>query len=338
MKKFSIISVIMIVIMGIVITGCSSDKNDENKTEAEKITFGENVAAVAGDYEITKDEVDMYISMYIPYIQQRTGADEGWENILLDDGKTAKDTLIDFAIKEAKYQKILHDLVKSKGMYTDADDEAFYLEYIEENGGVEEYNAFLAEYGISEEAFRGYVSSVGAYYAICSEEEADEIYNNDFITAKHILIQFEGRENEEAAYNEAMAAYNRAIAGENFEDLIIELNEDPGEDPDTGYTFGEGEMVDEFYQGALNLEIKGISEPIRTDYGYHVIKRYPNPEKGTDLYDSYIYNIMNNEVTKFVNGEEMNSLLEANVLHINEDMLNDFDFSKYTLNSEGITE
>lgn len=339
MKKLVAIITMLALVM-VVFAGCAcNNKNtDENPTQNVNITFNENVVALAGDYEITKDEVDMYIAMYIPYIQQRTGADEGWENTLLDDGKTARDNLIDYAIKEARYQNVLLNLVMEKGLYSAEEDEAFFRKYLEENGGLDEYHTFLAENGLTEDAFRKYISSTGAYYAICSEEDADEIYNNDYITAKHVLILFEGRDSEDAALQEATAAYNRAVAGENFEDLIVELNEDPGEDPETGYTFGAGEMVDEFYEGALNLEIGGISKPVRTTYGYHVIKRYPMPEKGTDLYQSYIYNIINNKVSEFINGAEMTTLVENTPLHINEDMLSEFDFSKYTIKNEPVTE
>lgn len=38
-------------------------------------------------------------------------------------------------------------------------------------------------------------------------------------------------------------------------------------------------MVPEFEAGALALEIGGVSEPVQTDYGYHIILRIPVPEE-----------------------------------------------------------
>ena len=67
-----------------------------------------------------------------------------------------------------------------------------------------------------------------------------------------------------------------------FDELMNEHSED-GRDEATGalyypqgYTFVEpGRMVPEFEQGALALEVGGVSEPIQTDYGYHIILRIP---------------------------------------------------------------
>ena len=41
------------------------------------------------------------------------------------------------------------------------------------------------------------------------------------------------------------------------------------------YVFGSGKMVAEFEEASANLEIgKYTKEPVKTDYGYHIIKRY----------------------------------------------------------------
>ena len=63
----------------------------------------------------------------------------------------------------------------------------------------------------------------------------------------------------EAAFNEMRAQYDSDSAGQ----------------PEGGYTFGPGQMVEEFYDAALALEVGQMSEPIKTDYGYHIIFRMP---------------------------------------------------------------
>jgi parvulin-like peptidyl-prolyl isomerase len=40
-----------------------------------------------------------------------------------------------------------------------------------------------------------------------------------------------------------------------------------------GYVFTYDEMVEEFEDAAFDLEINGISEPVETTYGYHIILR-----------------------------------------------------------------
>lgn len=88
-------------------------------------------------------------------------------------------------------------------------------------------------------------------------------------------------ENEQLIANErAEEILIRANAGEDFSMLIETYGEDPGmiSNPD-GYTFTRGDMVPEFEEATLALEIGGISELVQTSFGYHIIKRVePIPE------------------------------------------------------------
>ena len=51
-----------------------------------------------------------------------------------------------------------------------------------------------------------------------------------------------------------------------------EYNEDTGE-TEAGYCFGRGEMVSEFENAAFALNYNEISDVVKTEYGYHIIKR-----------------------------------------------------------------
>ena len=107
--------------------------------------------------------------------------------------------------------------------------------------------------------------------------------NNTEISAKHILIKFEEaaetEEGEEAApvdntakKTQAEEILARINGGEDFDALMKEFNEDTGE-PETGYTFGPGEMVAEFEEAAKALKIDEVSGLVESTYGYHIIKR-----------------------------------------------------------------
>lgn len=102
---------------------------------------------------------------------------------------------------------------------------------------------------------------------IITDDEVDEyIKENQYVRVQHILV-----EDEETA-NEVCEKLN---GGADFMALVEEYNTDPGmvEAGESGYTFGPGEMVPEFEAASLALEIEGISEPVKTDYGYHIIRR-----------------------------------------------------------------
>ena len=86
------------------------------------------------------------------------------------------------------------------------------------------------------------------------------------IKCSHILVQKQ---------SEAISILDRIKKGEKFGKLARELSTDTGSakrDGSLGF-FGRGKMVKEFENAAFNLQVGQISEPIKTQYGYHIIKR-----------------------------------------------------------------
>ena len=86
------------------------------------------------------------------------------------------------------------------------------------------------------------------------------------IKCSHILVQKQ---------SEAISILDRIKKGEKFGKLARELSSDTGsakKDGNLGF-FGRGKMVKEFETAAFNLQVGQISEPIKTQYGYHIIKR-----------------------------------------------------------------
>lgn len=93
-----------------------------------------------------------------------------------------------------------------------------------------------------------------------------------FARASHILINQYG--SDEKNLGEANKLYNRLIAGENFAALAKEFSMDPGsaqKGGDLGY-FGKGMMVKEFEDAVFNGKVGEVQKPIKTNYGYHIIK------------------------------------------------------------------
>ena len=86
------------------------------------------------------------------------------------------------------------------------------------------------------------------------------------IKCAHILVQKQ---------SEAITILDRLRQGEKFGKIARELSIDSGSakrDGNLGY-FSRGKMVKEFETAAFQLEVGKISEPVKTKYGYHVIKR-----------------------------------------------------------------
>lgn len=103
--------------------------------------------------------------------------------------------------------------------------------------------------------------------------------NTDYVHVQHVLIAFDDT-SEGADHSAELATanevYQKAVAGEDFESLIEQYNEDPGQASDmNGYLFTTGQMVQEFEDASFALEEGAISEPVETSYGYHIIKRLP---------------------------------------------------------------
>ena len=75
--------------------------------------------------------------------------------------------------------------------------------------------------------------------------------------------------------SEALEILDKIKKGEKFGKMARQFSTDSGSakrDGSLGY-FGRGKMVKEFENAAFTLQAGQISEPIKTQYGYHIIKR-----------------------------------------------------------------
>lgn len=93
------------------------------------------------------------------------------------------------------------------------------------------------------------------------------------ISASHILVE------DEALANEIKEKIDNGIS---FEDAATEFSTCPSKERggDLG-EFGKGQMVPEFEEVAFALEKDVISEPVKTQFGYHIIRVNEINEEGT---------------------------------------------------------
>ncbi len=86
------------------------------------------------------------------------------------------------------------------------------------------------------------------------------------IKCSHILVEKQ---------SESLAIVERIKKGEKFGKLAKEFSTDSGsakKDGNLGY-FTKGMMVKPFEQIAFKLQVGEVSEPVKTEFGYHIIKR-----------------------------------------------------------------
>ncbi len=86
------------------------------------------------------------------------------------------------------------------------------------------------------------------------------------VKASHILVSSE---------SEAKALKSEIDEGASFEELAKKYSKCPSgkNGGDLGY-FRRGQMVKEFENAAFDTEINKVSDPIKTQFGYHLIKVY----------------------------------------------------------------
>jgi peptidyl-prolyl cis-trans isomerase D len=132
------------------------------------------------------------------------------------------------------------------------------------------------------------------------EVDADEIeryYQNnkqeftrpEQVQARHILVRVSQDASDqelEKAREKIESAAKRLKQGDDFAQVAKEVSEGPSAEQggDMGW-FGRNSMVQEFEETAFAMEPGEISEPVRTQFGFHLIKVYDRREAGVQPLD-----------------------------------------------------
>ncbi len=190
----------------------------------------------------TDDDAETYAdSQYESYQSSYESNGQNFEDTLESAGYKDADDFKDALIVEYKKQKITEDYVKAN--LTDAEIQSYYDDNI---------------YGDIE----------GAHILI-SPETTDDMSDEEVTEA------------EEKAKKEAEDIIKKLDDGEDFADLAKEYSDDEGTAEDGGkLTITYGEVVDEFWDAASELKDgKYTEEPVKSDYGYHIIYRESQKDK-----------------------------------------------------------
>lgn len=110
------------------------------------------------------------------------------------------------------------------------------------------------------------------------DENKDQFAQKEAVSAKHILVDNEEKckeikekiNNNEITFEEAAKQYSTCPSGQQGGDLGM---------------FNRGMMVPEFEEAAFTLDINEVSEPVKTQFGYHLIKVENKKEATTSAFE-----------------------------------------------------
>ena len=299
-----ILAIILTIVMVLSFASCGKGKAvDINKLDTPAITVnGEAVKDSVLNYYITVNALD-YVSYYASTVdgelsliedveEYRTRLQEalkgfGWDKVAPNDEQgrthseivmdTVRDTLASRNGLLAELKKVGFDLPQA-----DKDNIKTQFEASKESNG-ENFKKFINLYGIADEneylslmeeeqllalAKTEINSNLNKYYKDAAELE--KYKRDDLVNVKHILIMNDSQKGD--AKTVATEVYNKIKNGADFDEMMAQYQEDTGSGI---YTFGYGEMVEAFENKSFELEINELSEPVKTEYGYHVILRIP---------------------------------------------------------------
>jgi foldase protein PrsA len=288
MKK--IIAVILLIVMTMSLAACGSNKKDSG-TDLVKV----------GDTTINEEQLNQYLELtaFIQNIDLTQFPAESMKAIksqMLDDMVSIECIKQYYAGKE---DKVLPDTI-------DADLKGF----MDEAKNTETVSAFIKEKNISDDTLKNFFYDQYYRKAYFDEVQAGmktldkdakayyeankDSFKVDEVTASHILVK------DEATAKDILAQLK---AGAKFEDMAKQYSIDTTNKDNGGSlgTFGRGQMVKEFEDAAFALKPGEISDVVKTQYGYHIIK-VTAKNQGTKTYeeakDSIISNLVSQEAQK----------------------------------------
>ncbi|MDR1774271.1 MAG: peptidylprolyl isomerase [Clostridioides sp.] len=196
------------------------------------------VLATVGEHEITSDEIENALKTMNQYQMMNYNTEEG-------------------------KKQLLEDLINQ---------ELFYLEAKED--GLDKEESFLNELEKIKVNLMKQLAIAKVLNKITVTDEEKEAFYNDnkekFIapetaSAKHILVETEEKANEILAKIKSEEI--------SFEDAAKEFSTCPSNmnGGDLG-TFSKGQMVPEFEEVVFKMNNGELSEPVKTQFGYHLIK------------------------------------------------------------------
>lgn len=261
-----------------VLTGCGKKDTTEASKDGSKV-----VAAYEGG-EITEDEFEKEkatMLVFYPEYEQVFGMDQFQEYILRDQ--------ITYLYLESQ--------ASDKAKKTGGEKAKERLALVKEQIGDDEFKKRLDAQKLTEADVTKHMTRILTVEQDFNDKVTDEQLKAEFeknkqdmtiATVRHVLIGFEDKNGKERTNEDALKLAKdieaRLKKGEDFEKLAKEYSDDSGS-ADKGGLYKDvavGNWVSQFKEAALTLPINEISEPVESEFGYHVIRVEARAEKTFD--------------------------------------------------------
>ncbi len=159
-------------------------------------------------------------------------------------------------------EKLIDELVMHELMYSDAleknlenDEEFIAVMDNMKKSLLQQYSLrkMFNEITVTEEEMKDYY-----------EKHKEKFVTDEMVNASHILVDSEEKANE---------ILEDITDGLSFEDAAAQYSSCPSKQAGGALgQFGRGQMVKEFEDAVFSMQVGEISEPIKTQFGYHIIK------------------------------------------------------------------
>ena len=209
--------------------------------------YKDKLLAEVNGKKITGVDYNLFIDSLNPQLKQYFGGEEMNKEV----------------VNELVYQTLLYEDAMEKGM--DKDDEFTQVLEKTKESMLKTYalGKLLATVSVTDDEIKKFY-----------QDNKDVFKENESANASHILVAEEDKANE---------IYKKVKNGEDFASLAKEFSTCPSKEKggELG-TFTRGQMVKEFEDAVFNNEVGAITEPVKTQFGYHIIK-INDKNEGRDL-------------------------------------------------------
>ncbi len=226
-----------------------------------------DAAATVNGKAISRVDYERQVTLATTYLKNQ-GVDS-----TTPDGKQTLETMRLELLDQMIDQEIINQAAAKEGLTVTSEDiDKQIADTVLQAGGQDKLDAWYVTSGFTKEEYR---------QAVREQLTGDKLFNKvvagvaataDQVHARHIML---------ATKVEADAVVARLKKGEDFAAVAAEVSLDEGSKADGGDLgfFPKGFMIPEFENAAFALEPGKFSDPVETQYGFHVIlvvERDPN--------------------------------------------------------------